>query len=422
MDLRKILLLLLPVFCLTGCAWLEKAKETFVQKEVTPVMPGAPPRNKFATNNEQNESHGSIVPASLVRQNGSNPAWTGTGAEPASYNDNSWDEQLANSQVVARVNSEPILAGEILERYGPNLAEARKQATPAQMAMLREQLIQRDIEMHIDSKLLVASLRESIPEENLVMLDEHIDGLFEKEVVRLKKELKVQSRLELAEKLATQGTSLPNLHDAFANQRMAVEFLAAKSKSTATIGRPELLAFYDSHREDYTKPARVKWQEIKLLFAKHGGKIETTTLANTILAKLSSGASFSELAKEHSDGATSTEGGHWGWIQQGSLASKELEAVMFSASLEQLQKHLVENENHFQIVRVVDRNDSFMTPFHEVQDEIREKLGQEARKETAKKVLDKLKKEAEIWTVFDSPEPGEELVSEDQFFAPVQED
>ena len=422
MDFRKILLLMLILSSMTGCNLLEKAMDTFTKNEVTPVMPEAPPRGRAAiAEKTDNSSRNSIVSAVQTIEVDSEPSWKSTGVKPASYETSRWYEQLADSQVVARVNSEPILAGEILERYAPKLREVRSQATPEQIAEIRKSIIQRDIQLHIESKLLVSSLRQSIPKKNLKLLDDHIEGLFNKELERLKKELKVQSHRELVEKLAEQGTSLETLRDAFANQRMAVEYLAAKSKPTEKVSRQDLLSFYEEHRKDYTKPARVKWQEIKIPFAKHGGKEKTRILVSTILSELSRNASFSDLAKKHSDGATSTAGGHWGWIQKGSLANTKLEKEMFTLPLPELEEHLVENESNFQIVRVVDREDSFLTPFQEVQEEIRKKLTLQSRKEMAKKVVEDLKKNADIWTIFDTPDTAEVPANEDTFFSPVGE-
>ncbi|MCH7871913.1 MAG: hypothetical protein IID33_09460, partial [Planctomycetes bacterium] len=131
---------------LAGCNTLGTAKVD------NPVMGPPPPRmalteqanRKTAERNDltprqydENEPQGEISLASVVEP------------QPAT------GDRLDGSQVVATVNGIPIFDSEVLERYGLQLKQAKQQVSPEEFQQLRTGLIKRDLQGHLDRRLLV---------------------------------------------------------------------------------------------------------------------------------------------------------------------------------------------------------------------------------------------------------------------------
>ena len=401
--MRGVKFSLITLLALAGCDSLNKPKVD------NPVMGPPPPRTSF--NNEQASEDGSVQTAEAENDL---PALDESPLQQVSL-ETAGNNPLSGSQTVAMVNGSPILASEVLERYGTQLAEAKQKLPPEQYEEARLMLIKRDLDSHIERKLLADGLKAMLKKEQIEMLSNFINEAFEKEVARMMKEAGVNTRLELEEELRKQHTTLANLKTNFANQRMAMEFLGSKTQSEIKIGRPELLAYYNEHREDYHVPARVKWQQILVEFRKHGGRDGAQARLRDIIEKLrpTQGANFAEVATEMSDGPNAANGGRWEWTKQGSLADKRIDQALFELPVGE-PSEVFETDDGFKIVRIEQREDAKYKPFDELQDEIKETLEKEHRKSLARKFIDDMMAQAEITTIFDEPKVKQVSGSKDE--------
>lgn len=377
------------LFCLIiavfpGCEWLNNLT---VGKTDKPVFQPPPPRvagneSRLPRDRSQHERYrnpGEIQPVSRVLDS---------------------SVVLPGTHIVATVNGQSILASDILDRYSARLDVIRKQATPEQYRTVQERLIKRDLDEHIKRILLVNALRDSLPKESLKKLDGFINDIFEKRVAELKKEFKVATRAELEAELAKRGTSLTTLRENFANGMMADQFRKEKTKTKIVIGRPEMMRYYNAHIADYKKPARVRWQEIQISYAKHGGKQAAFAVVEDVVRALKNRADFSEVARKYSDGTTAEQGGHWDWTRKGSLADKQIERALFELPVGDISQ-VYDGENAFKIVKIIAREPLRFVPFGDVQEDIRKKLEAEARRKNEQAVFAELRKNAVIWTMFD---------------------
>lgn len=307
---------------------------------------------------------------------------------------------LNDAQIVATVNGFPILAGDVLERYGMQLQQAKAQVTPAQYEQARAQLIKRDLDSHIERALLVQTLKSEIDGEQMAGVTAQLDGLFEEEVMKMMERTNSVTSHDLNQKLKAQGTSLEQLRSAFGNQQLAMQYLALQSQEQKILSRNELLKYYQDHIDEYTKPARVKWQEIIVYFKPHGGKAGAAKIVKQAIKDLQAGEDFADVARKHSDGATASQGGVWDWVQKESIADEVLRTKLFSINEGGITDVIVK-KNGFQIAKVIDREDQHATPFHEHYEGIRSKLTKEARTAATKKVLADLKETATIEVLID---------------------
>lgn len=383
----------------SGCDSLQKAKGE------NPVFPAPPPRLSLTNQASRGEVAGRAAPTQEKKvadaadaSEAAEDTVPAGGVQQASLASSTRSPTLDDTEVVATVNGQPIFASEVLDRYAVQLTVAQKQAPPEEFKELRAILIKRDLPGHVQQRILVQHLKGTLKPEQVKMLQQHLEGSFDAEIERLKKTTKANSRQELDEALAKDGTSVESLRTAFLNQRMAFEYLGVKSKYDKKIGRRELYEYYQNHEKDYSFPETVKWQQFIVYFNKHGGKEKSYKTVQKALDKLEAGAEFAEVVLKHSDGANKESGGAWDWMQRGSLEDEAVEQALFELPIGKVSDVFV-GKSTWQIVKVIDRKPAGKKPFEELQDEIRQKVEQEARKAASQKFLEEIREKALV----DSP-------------------
>jgi len=379
--MRRLVLPLTLLLPLAGCQALTK-------KHDNPVL--QPPPRRVSLDQSKVEQQFADANAG---ENGSDIALA---SQTVEVDD---DTRVFNATVIAKVNGAPIFAGEVLDRYGDYLKTARQKLPPDEFLKLREAIIVRDLRGHIERRLLVERMRSTLKPDQAKQFEQHIDKLFEEEIAKLKGELKAYTRTELEIALNERDSSLAAVRQAFATNRMAMEYLASKVERPPQPTRPELVAYYQEHLDDYALPARVKWQQIQISWDGRNTKSSARQKIQQAQQELQAGTPFEAVAKKHSDGPTATEGGHWDWTQSGSLAESKLEAMLFEMPVNQ-PSEIWEGKSSFQIVRVVDRQKESRKPFTEVQDEIFTKISSDRQKNLPQDFVKKLFAEAVIETQY----------------------
>jgi parvulin-like peptidyl-prolyl isomerase len=85
---------------------------------------------------------------------------------------------------------------------------------------------------------------------------------------------------------------------------------------------------------------------------------------------------FAEVARRGSHGLTAARGGQRDWTTKGSLKSAVVDEALFGLPVMRMS-HILEDDDGFHIVRVIQRKDAFRTPFKDAQVEIRKQLKEE---------------------------------------------
>jgi hypothetical protein len=307
------------------------------------------------------------------------------------------------AQPLARVASEPVLGSEVLPLVNEALsnAEGFDNASESDVAMAKEHFLRKLLPQTIDMKLLYVDAKRNLPPEALESIRGRLGKVFEeKEVARRLESLKLNSRAELEEKLASWGTSLAQEKQAFIEKAVSQQWGYEQLRDEEVVTHEQLLDYYHSHLEDYEHPTRVRWEHLEVTFAKHPDRREAWQLMAGMGNAVMQGYPFAQVAKEHSEGAMARKGGQREWITQGSLKSDVIDRSLFSLPVGALSP-ILEDETGFHIVRVVEREDAHRTPFEEVQNEIREAIKKENEKDRMKEFIARLREEIPVWTIFD---------------------
>ncbi|MEX1232651.1 MAG: peptidylprolyl isomerase [Planctomycetaceae bacterium] len=310
---------------------------------------------------------------------------------------------LSHTYVVASVNGLPIFANDVLLPYAPKLKQLAAKFPEEKIAEAREYYIKKDLPKHVEKMILISALNEYLKPDQKASFDAYLDQEFEAQLKKIQKELHVETKQDLELVLTKTGTTLEKLKEQFREQQMVMHYMSMKSQSPKTIGRQDLLNYYQSHREEYAVPSRVKWQVIIVPFSTSLEKKEARGKAQQALDELVQGTPFEQVAKKYSSGPTAAKGGHWNdWTTKGSLADEKLEQLLYEIPIGEISAPY-ESDGDFRIVRVIDRNEAGYRSFEELQSDIEKTLNQQKDKETRDKVIRELRQNAYIETIYDKP-------------------
>lgn len=328
---------------------------------------------------------------------------------------------LEGGEIVARVDGQIVLASDVIWQVNKILEANIDRIPPAERGRARQMLLRQQTMGLIDTKLLYADFRRKVPTENLPSIEKNLEAPFEEsEIPRLMKMLEVESENELREELSELGTSLKDLQHQFNERTIAGEWLRQLAPKPEEVTYDELVAEYKQQREqgEYDYPAQAKWEELVVQINRFDGDRVAawraiSEMGNQIWRRVAAnpelrGAVFAELAKEKSHGFTAQEGGLHDWTTKGALRNDKVDEALFSLEVGQLS-NIIEFDNAFYIVRVLDRKEAGQTPFTEAQAEIRKKLQSKRKQELIQAELIKLRKQSHVWTIFDGDLSGPRL-------------
>lgn len=334
-----------------------------------------------------------------------NEGWTAEAAQeargklkPIEIEDNG--TKVDEGEVAAIVNGVPIFSYDVIRQLPPDarnyLAQLKQHAPPEAFREARRKYLKLLIKPQIEQELILHAMRSKLKEQQIAdinkQIDQHFDKMYLPEVM---KHEKVNSAEELEMKLREKGSSIEEHRANFRNKELVRQYLGNKSGIRDSIDRPDVLAYYKEHLDQYAIPAKVKWEQIQIKFAKQGGKAGARKKAGEIVARLEKGESFTALAKECSDGPTAAKGGQWGWTIAGNLADKDVDEALFEVPVGKMPPP-IETENSIHILRVIDRTEAGHRPFEEVQEDIRNVLRDEQHQKRVNDVIAKLRENATI--------------------------
>ena len=133
----------------------------------------------------------------------------------------------------------------------------------------------------------------------------------------------------------------------------------------------QLQQFYDSHKDNFRTPERVKVRHI-LFDTRNKSKEEVAKIrakAEDVLKQVKSGGDFGKLAEKYSeDPGSAKNGGDLGWVVRGQMV-KNFEDTTFSLKPNQISD-VVTTEYGFHIVQVLEKQDAHLQPFSEAKGQI----------------------------------------------------
>jgi hypothetical protein len=319
-------------------------------------------------------------------------------------------QPIEGSEIIARVDGEVILASDVLWQVRQLIKMARQPIPPEHVAEAETMLTQNLMMGMLDTKLLYADFRRTVPAENLPKISESLDEPFrESEIPRLIGMLKLQNQAELEAVLESSGTSLKDVQRQFVEKQIASKWLQEKAPRPNPITYEQLKAYYDDHLKEYEFEPKVQWEELMVRFDRCGGNRDVAwqqlcEMGNSVWQAAQAnpdlrGPAFGAVARAKSHGFTAAQGGLHEWTTPGSLRCEALNEALNTLAVGQMSSG-IESELGFHIVRVLERKPGGRVPFTEAQADIRKLLEGEQKVTLVESELTRLRKGARVWTLF----------------------
>jgi parvulin-like peptidyl-prolyl isomerase len=319
------------------------------------------------------------------------------------------DKDLSTAQKETQVKA---LTDEVTKGINQLTTRLNNPHPLTQSELERQSLIRRLLQNLIDTKLIYHDARRTIPEENFPHVEESLKKQFQKvQLNKIMEEAEVETWKELDQRLRARGTSLERQKQAFIEQTLAQQWIRQQVKLEEEITYDQMMEYYRHHLADFEKPARARWEELMARFSKYSHKEEAGAAIARMGNQVASGAPLAQVAKTQSDGIKASDGGQRDWTTKGSLVCEVLDRVLFELPVGQLSP-ILESEDAFYIIRVIEREEAHCIPFLEAQVEIEPKIRQQRTKEQLRSYVARLKKQIPVWTILDEQAPGEQAAGE----------
>ena len=182
-----------------------------------------------------------------------------------------------------------------------------------------------------------------------------------------------------------------------------VELSLAAIESDIEIADEEVREYYEQRQQQYATEEERRVSHILIEFDTENAKEK----AEEALAELEQGADFAEVAQTYSDDTFSAEqGGDLGWVEAG-MMDEDFDAAVFELENIGDLSEIVETSFGYHIIKLTDLREGTVTPFSEVEDEVRQQLLAEKAED---RYFEKQQKLAEI--SFEQPDTLEPAADE----------
>lgn len=190
------------------------------------------------------------------------------------------------------------------------------------------------------------------------------------------------------------------LRDQLATQRLMEELVGDDE-----VTDEEIAKYYEENKAKFEEQAAVRASHI--LFDK-----DDKATAEKVLAEVKGGASFADLAKEHSkDPGSAAQGGDLGWTDPARPFVAEFQEALDKLKVGEVSA-LVETEYGWHIIKVDEKRDARTKPLDEVKDQIQASILQQRNVAAYQEFLDEARAKADIEILIDELKPVEPAADE----------
>ncbi|MCP4708524.1 MAG: hypothetical protein GY869_07870 [Planctomycetes bacterium] len=200
------------------------------------------------------------------------------------------------------------------------------------------------------------------------------------------------------------GSSLEDEMERSRRDLVVLYYQQTVLKPTVGISRRQMLQYYRNHlEEEYTRRSRIQFQLIDIQADKYlptgmansyseilwsEARVLAEEAAREAAAKVEQGDDFAAVVQEYSHGFRKAFNGEWRPVDPGSLQDQYQPLVEALSLVEVGQTTgVIEGENRFFIARLLDREGGSVTPFAEVQAEIKAAMTEQNRINKLDKLL-----------------------------------
>ncbi len=288
-------------------------------------------------------------------------------------------------EIVATVNGDIITKSEVEDEEKLILAEVYRRFSGADLdretARARAALLDRII----DRKILIQRAARMF---DLTKLEKNL-------VEEFKEQNKFKTDDELQRALAQEGMTLEDLKTRLLETYAPQEMIRFEVLGRLSVSDKEIQAYYETHPEMGSEPARVKVREIVLLADDTNRDAKRAEIASIREQAVAEGADFAAIAAEKSDAGSKKDGGLIGTITAGDLAP-ELERAAFALPSGGVSD-VIELSHGFHLLKVDERLEARKKTLEELKDTVRHHLEEEKYQTALAEYLKKARSESDVF-------------------------
>lgn len=287
--------------------------------------------------------------------------------------DDSVSPKTGNLNLVAQVNQQPIsrerLARELVVNKRKFRINQNEKISLEKLIWLRNNTLN-EIIKEIVLLEEVKKFQISLDQDEFNILLSSLQQGYEKDLFQKELESQEVTKEEWEEKL---------------RRRLLIQKLInERVNSKVSIDEEVLRSYFEAHQDEFQKGQQVRALQIML---------ETEDEARRILKLIRKGKSFSDLARDHSKGLESSQGGDMGFFEAGQLPEQFDE--LFRLEVNKVSDIIRTPYGHH-IFKVVEKLPARKMKFEESKPEIYKKLLLEAQEKAFQSWLDNLKSKSNI--------------------------
>ena len=292
-------------------------------------------------------------------------------------------------EIIARVNNQIITRTQFQREQQQIKDEAQRQDPQHADEVLANQ--QKDILRGlIDRQLLLDKGKElgiTADTELIKRLDE------------MRKQMNLTSMDDLEKAAESQGVSFEDFKQNMRTEIITQQVIQREVGGHINVTKEEEQKFYDQHRSEMQRKEQVKLSELLVSTEQAGDdqqKIDAAKAkADDLLKQIRAGASFEDIAKKNSDGATAAQGGDLGDpFERGKLA-KQLEDLTFGMKKGDVSD-VIRTKQGFVILKVTEHQQAGIPAFKDIENRVQEAVYMQKMQPALRDYLKRLREEAFI--------------------------
>jgi len=292
-------------------------------------------------------------------------------------------------EIIARVNNQ-IITRTQYQREQQQLKEEAQQQDPKQAEKIANEGQKDILRGLIDRQLLLDKGKE---------LSITADTDLIKRLDEMRKQMKLDSIDDLEKAAEAQGISFEDFKQNMRTEIITQQVIQREVGGHLNVTKEEEQKFYDQHKADLERKEQARLSEILVSTEQAADDPQKIAAAQAkaedLLKQIRAGASFEEIAKKNSDGATAAQGGDLGEpFERGKLA-KQLEDVTFGLKKDQVSD-VIRTKQGFVILKVTEHQAAGIPQFSEIENRLQEAVYMQKLQPALRDYLKKLREEAFI--------------------------
>ena len=262
----------------------------------------------------------------------------------------------------------------------------------------QNRIVRHEYETSLRADILLAK-KQQLLGTGLVISDSEVEQTFRRNFEKIEVEYVYFDPQAFVEKTTAEDTELrkylqdnPQEFQTLNLFRMEYFTISADYyQDNVKVREREVRRYYKKYAENYVTPPEVKARHILLKLipdAPENEQQEKSEQLNKLLAEIKAGSSFEELAKNHSEDATSAEGGDLGWFKPGEMVPA-FESAAFALEAGQVSE-IVQSPFGLHLIKVEERKNEITKSLDEAREEITLILAESRAQKRLEEELDRL--------------------------------